>query len=134
MGSKAKDGNSQNTLTYTFIDAKPAIGIASFYRLVQEDLDGKLTYSEVRMVKFNGESVSMVFPNPSNGLVNISRTADGKRMTIQVTDQSGKIIFRARNISEPNYTINIPQSGVYTIKMIYPQTGKQVMQRVVIQK
>ena len=134
VGSKANDGNSQNTLAYSFIDAKPAIGIVSFYRLVQEDLDGKLTYSEVRMVKLNAESVSMVFPNPSNGLVNISRTADGKKINIQVTDQYGKIIFKARNITETNYTINIPQSGLYTIKMIYPQTGKQAMQRVVIQK
>ena len=134
VGSKAKDGNSQNMLTYNFIDAAPKVGAASFYRLVQEDLDGKLTYTEVRVVKLNGQSVSMVFPNPSNGAVNISRTADGKKMNIQVIDQSGKIISQVNNITDANYRMNIPQSGIYSIKMMYPETGEQSIQRIVVQK
>ena len=134
VGSKAKDGNSQNTLTYNFTDAAPKVGAASFYRLVQEDLDGKLTYTEVRLVKLNGQSVSMVFPNPSIGAVNISRTADGKKMNIQVIDQSGKIISQVNNIADANYKLSIPQSGVYTIKMTYPETGEQSIQRIVVQK
>ena len=134
VGSKAKDGNSQNMLTYNFIDAAPKVGVSSFYRLVQEDLDGKLTYTEVRVVKLNGQSVSMVFPNPSNGAVNISRTADGKKMNIQVIDQSGRIISQVNNITDANYRMNIPQSGIYSIKMMYPETGEQSIQRIVVQK
>ena len=120
VGSKAKDGNSQNTLAYNFTDLAPKVGTASFYRLVQEDLDRKLTYSEVRVVKLSGKTVSMVFPNPSKGLVNINRTADGKKMNIQVVDQSGKIISKVNNITDANYRLSIPQSGVYTIKISYP--------------
>lgn len=134
VGSKAKDGNSQNMLTYNFIDAAPKVCAASFYRLVQEDLDGKLTYTEVRVVKLNGQSVSMVFPNPSNGAVNISRTADGKKMNIQVIDQSGRIISQVNNITDANYRMNISQSGIYSIKMMYPETGEESIQRVVVQK
>jgi hypothetical protein len=134
VASKAKDGNSQNMLTYNFIDASPKVGTASFYRLVQEDLDGKLTYTEVRVVKLNGQSVSMVFPNPSNGAVNISRTADGKKMNIQVIDQSGRIISQVNNVTDANYRMNISHSGVYTIKMTYPETGEQSIQRIVVQK
>ena len=134
VGSKAKDGNSQSMLTYNFIDAAPKVGVASFYRLVQEDLDGKLTYTEVRVVKLNGQSVSMVFPNPSNGAVNISRTADGKKMNIQVIDQSGRIISQVNNVTDANYRMNISHSGVYTIKMTYPETGEQSLQRIVVQK
>jgi hypothetical protein len=121
-------------LTYNFIDAAPKFGATSFYRLVQEDLDGKLTYTEVRVVKLNGQSVSMVFPNPSNGPVNISRTADGKKMNIQVIDQSGRIISQANNITDANYRMNISQSGIYSIKMTYPETGEQSIQRIVVQK
>ena len=134
VGSKAKYGNSQRSLTYSFIDVAPIVGAASFYRLVQEDLDGKLTYSEVRMVKLNGQSVTMVFPNPSNGVVNIYRTLDGKKMNIQVTDQSGKIIINVKNITDVNYKINLLHSGVYNIKMIYPETGEESTQRIVVQK
>jgi hypothetical protein len=134
VGSKAKNGNSQSSLTYNFIDAAPKVGVSSFYRLVQEDLDGKLTYNDVRVVKLNGQGVSMVFPNPSNGSVNISRNADGKKMNVQVIDLSGKIIRQANNITDANYRLNIPQSGVYTIKMISPETGEQSTQRIVVQK
>jgi hypothetical protein len=134
VASKATGGNSQHALYYNFIDAAPKVGAASFYRLVQEDLDRKLTYSEVRVVKLNGQSISMVFPNPSNGPVTISRTADGKKMNIQVIDQSGKIVNQFDNITDANYRMNIPQSGVYTIKISYPETGEQSAQRIVVQK
>jgi hypothetical protein len=131
--SKAEGGNSQATLAYSFKDVTAKKG-TNMYRLVQEDLDGKKTYSEVRVVKLNGQSVSMVFPNPSNGAVNISRTADGKKMNIQVIDQSGSIIRQVNNIADANYKFNIQKSGVYTIKMTYPETGEQSIQRIVVQK
>jgi len=134
VATKAKDGNSQSVLTYYFIDNAPKLGASSFYRLVQEDLDGKLTYSDIRAVRLNGQSVSMVFPNPSNGVVNISRTADGKKMNIQVIDQSGKIVSQAFNITDANYTMGILQSGIYSIKLMYPETGEQSIQRIVVQR
>jgi hypothetical protein len=133
IASKAEGGNSQTTLAYSFKDVTAKNG-TNMYRLVQEDLDGTKTYSEVRLVKLNGQSVSMVFPNPSIGAVNISRTADGKKMNIQLIDQSGKIIKQVSNITDANYKLNIQKSGVYTIKMTYPETGEQSIQRVVVQK
>jgi hypothetical protein len=130
--SKAEGGNSQTTIAYSFRDVTAKMG-TNTYRLVQEDLDGKLTYTEVRVVKLNGQSVSMVFPNPSNGAVNISRTADGKKMNIQVIDQSGRIISQVNNITDANYRMNISQSGIYSIKLMYPETGEQSIQRIVVQ-
>jgi hypothetical protein len=133
IASKAPGGNSQTTLAYSFKDMTAKNG-TNMYRLVQEDLDGTKTYSEVRVVNLNGQSVSMVFPNPSNGAVNISRTADGRKMNIQVIDQSGRIVSQVNNITDANYRMNISQSGVYSIKMMYPETGEQSIQRVVVQK
>jgi hypothetical protein len=131
--SKAVDGNSQTSLYYNFIDASPRSGTTLFYRLAQEDLDRKLTYSEVRVVKLNGQSVSMVFPNPSTGAVNISRTADGKKMNIQVIDMSGRMIQQYTNITDSNFKLNIRKSGVYSIKIICPETNEQSVQRIVIE-
>ena len=85
-------------------------------------------------MKLSGKTVSMVFPNPSKGLVNISRTADGKKMNVQVIDQAGKIISKVNNITDANYRLTIPQSGVYTIKISYPETGEQSTQRIVVQR
>ena len=133
IASKAEGGNSQTTLAYSFKDVTAKNG-TNMYRLVQEDLDGKLTYSEVRVVKLSAQSVSNVFPNPSTGAINISRSNDGKKMNIQVLDQSGRVISQVNNITDANYRMNLPQSGIYSIKMMYPETGEQSIQRIVVQK
>lgn len=131
--SKAEGGNSQTTLSYNFKDVTAKMG-TNIYRLVQEDLDGKKSNSEVRMVKFSAQSVSNVFPNPSTGAINISRSNDGRKMNIQVLDQSGRVISQVNNIIDNNYKINLLKSGIYNIKMTYPETGEQSIQRIVVQK
>ncbi|MFN5021479.1 MAG: T9SS type A sorting domain-containing protein [bacterium] len=131
--SKAEGGNSQTTLAYSFKDVTAKKG-TNMYRLVQEDLDGKKTYSEVRVVKLSAQSVSNVYPNPSNGAINISRTNDGKKMNLQLLDQSGRVISQVNNITDANYRMNISQSGIYSIKMMYPESGEQSIQRIVVQK
>jgi hypothetical protein len=131
--SKAEGGNSQTTLAYSFKDVTAKKG-TNMYRLVQEDIDGKKTYSEVRVVKLSVQSVSNVYPNPSNGAINISRTNDGKKMNLQVLDQSGRVISQVNNITDANYRMNISQSGIYSIKMMYPESGEQSIQRIVVQK
>jgi hypothetical protein len=134
VASKANGGNSQTALYYNFIDASPRSGATAYYRLAQEDLDGKTTFSEVRVVKLNGETVSMVFPNPSNGAVNISRTANGKKMNVQVIDMAGRMLQQFTNITDSNFKLNINKSGMYNIKMSYPETGEQSVQRIVIER
>jgi hypothetical protein len=133
IASKAVGGNSQTTLAYSFKDVTAKNG-TNMYRLVQEDLDGTKTYSEVRVVKLSAQSVSNVFPNPSTGAINISRSNDGKKMNVQVLDQSGRVISQVNNIIDSNYRMNLPQPGIYSIKMMYPETGEQSIQRVVVQK
>jgi hypothetical protein len=134
VASKAIGGNSQTALYYNFIDASPRSGATSYYRLAQEDLDGKTTFSEVRVVKFSGETVYMVYPNPSNGAVNISRTATGKKMNVQVIDMAGRMLQQFTNITDSNFKLNISKSGMYNIKMTYPETGEQSVQRIVIER
>ena len=134
LSSKAFAGNSQYELNYSFIDDSPKTENTSYYRLVQEDLDGRTTYSEVRIVKLIDQSISMVFPNPSKGVVNIKRTADGKKMDIQVIDVSGRIIQNVNSITDSNYLLNLNRSGIYYIILIYPETGEQSIQRVMIEK
>jgi hypothetical protein len=133
IASKAEGGNSQTTLAYNFKDVTAKNG-TNMYRLVQEDLDGTKTYSEVRVVKLSAQSVSNVFPNPSTGAINISRSNDGKKMNVQVLDQSGRVISQVNNIVDSNYRMNLSQPGIYSIKMMYPETGEQSIQRIVVQK
>ncbi len=133
VASKSNGGNSQTALYYNFIDANPRSGSTTYYRLAQENLDGKTTYSEVRVVKLSGETVSTMFPNPSTGVVNISRTANGKKMNILVIDMAGRMVQQFTNITDSNYKLNISKSGMYNIKITYPETGEQSVQRIVIE-
>ncbi len=132
VSSKAYGGNSAQLLYYNFTDIAPKANATSYYRLAQEDIDGKLTNSEVRMIRLNGQSVSLVYPNPSKGNFLISRTADGKKMDLQVTDQSGKIIRQVNGIESATHKLFISQPGIYNIKLTYPETGEQSIQRVVV--
>ncbi len=134
VASKALNGNSQTALYYNYIDMHPGNGETVFYRLAQEDLDGKISFTEVRVVKFNNQTVSMIYPNPSTGLINISRTANGNKMNIQVTDMTGKLIQQINNVTDTNYKLNINLAGMYTVKLIYPETGEQTIQKIVIRK
>lgn len=130
--TKAEGGNSAQLLYYNFTDIAPKLGSTSYYRLVQEDIDGKLTNSEVRMVRLNGQSVSLVYPNPSKGDFLVSRTADGKKMNIQVVDLSGRIIKQINGIETATHKLFIQQPGIYNIKLTYPETGEQSVQRVIV--
>jgi hypothetical protein len=76
----------------------------------------------------------MIYPNPSTGLINISRSANGNKMNIQVTDMTGKLIQQINNVTDSNYKLNINYSGMYNIKLIYPETGEQTIQKIVIRK
>lgn len=132
--TKAPMGNSQSRLSYSFMDKNVRAGETIMYRLLQEDLDGTLTTSEVRMIRVDGHSVVFLYPNPSPGNVVISRTDSGKKMNIHVYDQSGRVVQHAENIIGPTYSFTLGVSGTYMIKLTHPETGEQSIQRIVIQK
>lgn len=133
VSSKAPNGNSQSSLFYSHLDEKPLKG-TSFYRLVQEDLDGTLTNSEVRLINFMGsETVVLLFPNPSNGDFTISRTPNGKSVGVEVYDISGRLIKRLANTTATVIRFHIDQPGLYNLKLICGESGAQSIQRIVIQ-
>ena len=63
-------GNSSNVLNYTNNDENPLSG-TSYYRLKQVDFDKNFSYSDIAVVNFEGFKIIDLFPNPSNGNINI---------------------------------------------------------------
>jgi hypothetical protein len=63
-------GNSNITLNYLFYDDSP-IKEVSYYRIKQVDFDGKFTYSETKSVRFENESIILVYPNPAQNSITI---------------------------------------------------------------
>lgn len=56
-------GNSQSLITYSLIDPNYS---SAYYQLVQTDIDGRYTTSNIIFVKVDQSSIS-IYPNPTNG-------------------------------------------------------------------
>ncbi len=73
--TKAENGYSKALIQYKF--SFPTINGKHYFRIKQEDIDGKVTYSKVLISENNNNSNVVIYPNPSNdkiiyinGLVN----------------------------------------------------------------
>jgi hypothetical protein len=130
--SQTENGNSSGQLHYSFVDQQPLQSTTSHYRLAQEDLDGKITYSEVRLIRLADFNQSLIFPNPSKGSITIKRAEDGVMMNIQVIDRFGRVIRAYSGIKESSFSLNIDQPGLYAIRLRHPDKGEESIQWVLV--
>lgn len=115
QASKATEGNSASTLTYSYTHTNPVNG-TNFYRLKQLDLNGKFEYSPVRQVKMNTSTIA-VYPNPATNNVTVQGLNGNE--TIQICDLSGRKIKQVKSRSQ-QVSIGIAdlQEGTYYIVII----------------
>lgn len=125
VASKASNGNSNLRLNYSHVDNKPLNG-DNFYRLKQEDKDGRNSYSSVIMVSVKTvfeSRIKPIYPNPVTGTLNLyveSKSSD--KMNISIVDANGRIVKQlSQNIQEGNnnYQINVSSlpAGTYFISI-----------------
>jgi hypothetical protein len=115
--------NSNATVDYEFIDENPINQKVSYYRLVQEDLNGNRKQSEVIAVKYepteifyNGSEISVNFSAPGN-----------KAYTTNIYDLSGKLIH-TEQLSESS-NISWSEKGFFILEI--PEL--EIRQKLVIQ-
>jgi len=102
---------------YTYTDKTPITG-SDMYRLTLVDLNGTITYSNIVTLSFvsqaaQAEAAIAVYPNPSNGVINLAINPDGGNSTTTgaSTTQGSATV---RSFAAPN-TAN---SAIYAIKII----------------
>ncbi len=123
IGIKQGAGNSNRLVNYQFIDTKPQAG-TNYYRLLQEDLDGKKFYSKIEAVNFsNAIGGIAVYPNPvqGNSLTVKVPVELGEEVLFTLTDMLGKIIYQDKQTYKGQYNLegNYP-TGVYILTVITP--------------
>jgi hypothetical protein len=92
LGSVAAAGNSSNLSTYFFTDVKPVTG-NNYYRLIQQDIDGKSGYSKIVNIDFKIENQSIrIINNPV--LNNQLQLQANDPVTIKIWNSDGKFLLR----------------------------------------
>jgi hypothetical protein len=113
--SKAINGNSHESLDYSYIDAAPLPG-TNYYRLRQVDRDGKSAYSKIELVIFGSAPGVRVYPNPAANTVNVEASEGseisvyniiGQRITVPATGRGRLTTLDVSALSAGNYTIQV---------------------------
>ena len=106
--------NSIETINYHYTDENPNTG-DNYYRLVQIDIDGTRTQSEIIVAKCHGSNLDNMqveaYPNPFNDELTISLyNFNGQNTSIEIFDMLGKTIATKTIANPGNYyekTLNL---------------------------
>jgi hypothetical protein len=115
VNSKAAGGNSSAQLNYSYTDTHPLSGV-NYYRLAQTDLDGTITYSEVRSLRFN--NLLRVYPNPVQSILTI--TGIQSAATYKLLNASGATVLRGTLQASDKNQISVSSiaSGIYFLRVV----------------
>ena len=118
-------GTSSDLVNYSYKELNVHLGI-SYYRLVQFDFDGTLTYSDIISVgAIQNENGLLLAGNPFSEEVKFSTFGiqEGTEAAISISDCSGKFISSISISKNQEYTISETLSaGIYI--MVYEYNGE----------
>jgi hypothetical protein len=130
--SNGSNGNSTSGLNYNFTDLNPSKDISK-YRILQEDLDGKVTYSDTKLVQGSAASGKLlVIPNPSNtGSVTLLFDSENAK-TVRVLDAAGRQVQQYLNVTGNRLEVKNIRSGLYSVQIMEAITGTTTVKRFII--
>ena len=112
IGEVPAAGFSHSIRQYSFTDANP-LKTAAYYRVAMEEFNGHRVYTSICMsnaIAAEENSPVKVYPNPSNGVVNIHASEGG---TYSITDMAGRIL-RSGTLQANTRIEGLPQ-GIYCL-------------------
>jgi hypothetical protein len=133
--SKAVGGSSESDLAYQLTDANSSKTITQ-YRIRQIDLNAASKYSDIRSVRgIDQKGGIILYPNPTNdGRVNIVFEDRNVIRDVAVSDMSGRIVKQLNSVAANSVTIDNLVSGMYTIRVVVPATGEQIVEKVIVNR
>ncbi len=133
--SKAIDGYSTTTIEYTFEDKYLPNDKTVYYRLVQVDLSGKQSFSEIKVITNSDyQQPILVYPNPSRGNLQIIIPAEvyGK-VDVTIFSATGSIVNRISNSANKRIDFTGLQPGFYIIKVNTQLDNNSYTKRLIVQ-
>jgi hypothetical protein len=106
-----------NSNSYELTDANPSLSKSNLYRIKQVDKDGKVSYTDIRMVKFGATNIITVTPNPAINFIRVFSSQTP--LQISLFDQGGKKVMSQMLINGTGqFNISSLAKGVYTVVAI----------------
>ena len=135
VATQAAGGNSNDILSYTYNDLNDVKGVSQ-YRIRQVDIDARSKYSEIRSVRGENQIGQItVYPNPSSdGKVNVVFENGNVIRDVSVIDMSGRTVKLMKGVTSTSITVDNLLPGMYTVRVVVPSTGDQVVQKLVVNK
>ncbi|MTI21945.1 T9SS type A sorting domain-containing protein [Fulvivirga sp. RKSG066] len=134
IGNVRGNGTSNEVNNYQFVDDLPANG-ANYYRLVQQDFDGKQTIHETISVEYTISTDFEVYPNPSTGnqLIVALDSNPSDKASIRLYDAHGTLIIEKLAIS--TFKVDVLEGkeiskGMYYLE--YTNSGESNKRRVMV--
>jgi hypothetical protein len=132
--SQAANGNSGMPLSYTFTDDNTYTGITQ-YRIRQVDLDGNVRYSNIRSVRGYGQKgKTIVYPNPSNGDMNVVFEDSKGTRDVTLLDMSGRTVMQWKAVTGNTLQINNLGDGMYSLRIVVRETGDLQTEKIIVNK
>ncbi len=117
LGGLPGAGNSLTRLDYRFMDRAPLPG-TNYYRIKQVDLDGAITYTEVRAVTMERSGTISVFPSPASDVVHIVGLEPEEQLAVELFTAAGAQVTLPNNaLSEGLFDVSTLPQGVYLIRV-----------------
>ncbi len=123
LGKVNGHGSTNTAHAYFFTDDMPETGKINYYRLRQEDYDGKITYSKIVSVALNTPFKVKVFPTiVKNGDVLTVETTGtaGSTVDFDVVNMYGQVVKMEKNAGYTEgcqFNVSNLASGRYIIKL-----------------
>jgi hypothetical protein len=122
----AAKGNSNAISNYNYVHLYPVKGI-NYYRIIQTDLGGRTSYSELRTVNFSNDlPLFSIVQNPvNNGILKVQLNME---MTLSLFSTDGKLLWiKQFDTGLQNIDVSKYAKGIYLLK------GNNVSKKLIIQ-
>lgn len=110
------NGNKTSISNYSFTDNQPQAGAVNYYRIMQADLDGKISYSTIQTVNMKPEVTNAIIASPNPAHDNIKVSVINNNTNIYLNDISGKVV-RSWNLNAGVTELSIQglPNGIYQL-------------------
>jgi hypothetical protein len=138
LAGKTAAGNSSIELSYDFTDPNMT-GNIYYYRIKLVDFDGKVSYSNIAVVRKAGSIKRITtFPNPAASQINLEFSNAKGNYTVSMYDQAGQEVHTQRvsiGYTVQYITINRKSlaAGSYFLRVIKDNNSETFVEKVILQ-